>query len=156
MNVINRHRTCFKLLAVTIIAILISPSSEARTSSQALVDTPIYDFSLPIFDQSGHLSFKTIGTSAIMDENSQFSVQNAEIILPNTTSSEHIISAKSEYALIEPSEQYAHSDTPIKITGSNFMTDANQWEFFGKTRTLVTHGNVHVKINNTNNKELQP
>ena len=156
MNVIYHHRIYFLSLAITIIAILLSLTSEGRTSSQALVGTPIHDFSLPIFDQSGHLSFKTIGTSAIMDERSQFAIQDAEIILPNTTSSDHIISAKSEHAFVEPSNQYARSDTPIKITGNNFIADADQWEFFGETQTLIAHNNVHVKINNTNNKEIQP
>lgn len=146
MNVINHHRMRLIFLGtVAIITSIMRPAS-AHTNSQALVETPIYNFSLPIFNQNGDLLFKTIGTSAIMDENSQFSVQNAKIILPNVTSSEHTIYAKSEYALIEPSHQYAHSDAPIQIIGNNFVANATQWEFFGDTRTLVAHNNVHVKI----------
>jgi hypothetical protein len=111
----------------------------------ASLNAPIGNFVLPIFNEDGYKTWETYGTSAVLNNEGTFDINDVKLCcFTDQNDGTAAFVAVSEHAFLVPSSHMAHGDSKIMIVGKNFRASADTWKFFGSEKKIVAKNNVSV------------
>ncbi|MDR1890939.1 MAG: hypothetical protein LBQ23_02015 [Puniceicoccales bacterium] len=113
--------------------------------SQLLLNIPINDFILPVFNTVGQKIWEVHGHSAMMIEDGLLCVKNFNLhCFTEEENPQESFLAVSDMAFVAPKTNLVSGNSKIKIFGQNFYASANIWEFLGDEKKIIAKD--HVKV----------
>jgi hypothetical protein len=113
--------------------------------SQSLLNVPINDFILPIFNRTGQKIWEIHGHSATMIEDNLLHITNVKLrCFTEEENPQESFFAISDTAFVVPRANSISGNSEIKIFGQNFYASAHAWEFLDNEKKIIAK--EHVKV----------
>jgi hypothetical protein len=119
----------------------------AKADTKILLNIPMNNFVLPVFDENGKKMWEAHGSSATLEENDLLIVNDVRLsCFAGADTLREAFFATSDSASIRPAIHRAFGNSKIKIFGANFCASADNWEFFGDSKKIIARDNVRVLL----------
>ncbi|MDR1432774.1 MAG: hypothetical protein LBI61_00310 [Puniceicoccales bacterium] len=130
-------------------SLYLANSALGKVDRLILLNTPISEFTLPVFEGNGNKVWEICGTSATMVGRDLFSLLDAKLHcfagdFAGGNASSEFFCATSEAATVDSSTHRASGECGIRIVGRNFDATADSWEFLGDSKKIIAKNNVVV------------
>jgi hypothetical protein len=150
--VIGQFKNKLFIPAAMVAVFFIFPISVAfaKADAKILLNVPVDDFVMPIFDDDGHRMWEARGESAVLGTDESLHVTDMRLsCFTGSNGTTEAFFAVSDAATIIPGTHKALGESKIEIFGENFCASADAWEFFGDSKKIVAKNNVRVLLDGT-------